>query len=124
MKFVYLLIAYLALLIGFIGVILPGLPAAEFFILAAWAAGKSSPRLHAWMLNHQWIGPPLRDWKHGGVVALHTKLIATCSMLIAAIFLGLKVSHLPSLLFSWAGMTAGAIWLWSRPTKKAVELKP
>ena len=116
MKFIYLLIAYLALAVAFIGVVLPGLPATEFFLLAAWAAGKSSPRLHRWMMNHRLIGPPLRDWKHNGVIRLRTKLIASASMLLAAIFLCLKVAHLPSLIFSLAGMSVGAIWIWSRPS--------
>jgi len=116
MKLVYLAIAYVALVIAFIGVILPGLPATEFFMLAAWAAAKSSPRLHHWMMNHRLIGPPLRDWHHGGVIRLKTKLMASASMLLVATLLMLHVHHLPSLIFSLAGMSCGALWIWSRPS--------
>lgn len=116
MKIVYLAIAYLALAIAFLGILLPGLPTTEFLIIAAWAAAKSSPRLHRWMLNHRLIGPPLNDWNNGQLVRLKTKLIASAMMLLAAIFLSLSVAHLPSLIFTLTGMSLGAIWLWSRPS--------
>lgn len=117
MKYVYLVIAYLALAIAFLGVVLPGLPATEFFLLAAWAAGKGSPRLHRWMINHKMIGPPLKNWQQHGIISVKTKLLASISMLLAAVFLYLKVTHLPSLIFCLAGMSLGILWLWSRPSQ-------
>lgn len=116
MKIIYLAIAWLALGVAFLGVIIPGLPATEFFMLAAWAAGKSSPRLHRWMMNHRLIGPPLQDWKNNGVIRLRTKMLATTSMLIAAVVMVWHINHLPSLIFSIVGMSCGALWIWSRPS--------
>lgn len=121
MKYLYLLIAYIALGIAFLGVLLPGLPATEFFILSAWAAGKSSPKLHQWMMNHKLIGPPLRDWQQGGVVRKETKIIATSMMLLAAIMLAGSINHMPSLIITLLGMSAGALWMWSRPSNTPIE---
>ena len=121
MKLFYLALAYLALGIAFLGILLPGLPATEFLLLAAWAAGKSSPRLHNWMMNHPMIGPPLKDWKHSGVIRLKTKLMASASMLVAAALIVLNIHHLPSVLFCLAGMSCGAWWIWSRPSAAVAE---
>ena len=36
---------------GGVGLVLPGLPATVFFIVAAWAFARSSPRLERWVLD-------------------------------------------------------------------------
>ena len=38
--------------LGIVGVFVPGMPTTVFVILAAWAATRSSPRLHGWLLGH------------------------------------------------------------------------
>lgn len=124
MKFIYLAIAYLALAVAFLGVVIPGLPATEFFMLAAWAAAKSSPRLHHWMMSHRLIGPPLQDWQNGGIIRLRVKLLASLSMALVAILLVWQVNHLPSVIFSLAGMSCGALWIWSRPSVLKVNAEP
>jgi hypothetical protein len=121
MRFVYLGIAYLSLAIAFIGIILPGLPATEFLLIAAWAASKSSPRLHRWMLNHKLIGPPLRDWQDGRIIRYKTKLVASIMMVIAAIIMASHIQHLPSLIISLSGMSLGMIWMWRFPSSLSIE---
>lgn len=70
MRTLFALFGGLALLLGLIGVVLPLLPTTPFVLLSAFCFGKSSPRLHAWLLNHPWCGPVLQDWQtHGGVRA-------------------------------------------------------
>lgn len=100
-----------------LGVILPGLPTTEFVLLAAWAASRSSPRLAAWLERHRLFGPLLRDWKNGGLIARRTKWVASLSMLVALVILLLTVNHLPSVLFAAAGMSCGALFIWTRPEK-------
>ena len=39
-------------ILGFIGVLLPGMPTTVFLILAAWAASKGWPQMDAWLINH------------------------------------------------------------------------
>ena len=50
----------LAVALGGIGVIVPGLPTTVFFIIACVAFSKSSPRLEAWVLGLPRIGPMVR----------------------------------------------------------------
>ncbi|HPU51492.1 MAG TPA: DUF454 family protein, partial [Burkholderiaceae bacterium] len=44
------LLALLCVVLGLIGVILPGLPTVPFLLVAAWAGGRGWPRLEAWLL--------------------------------------------------------------------------
>ena len=71
-----------SLLLGLIGVVLPGLPTTPFILLAAACYAKASPRLHQWLLNHRWFGPMLRDWESDRSLTRRTKTIAVVSMLV------------------------------------------
>jgi uncharacterized protein len=71
-----------SLILGLIGVVLPGLPTTPFVLLAAACYAKASPRLHAWLLNHRWTGPMLRDWESDRSLTRRNKVIAVGSMLL------------------------------------------
>ena len=71
-----------SLILGLIGVVLPGLPTTPFVLLAAACYAKASPRLHAWLLNHRWTGPMLRDWESDRSLTRRNKAIAVGSMLL------------------------------------------
>jgi uncharacterized protein len=71
-----------SLVLGLIGVVLPGLPTTPFVLLAAACYAKASPRLHAWLLNHRWTGPMLRDWESDRSLTRRSKAIAVGSMLL------------------------------------------
>lgn len=75
-----------SLLLGLIGVVLPGLPTTPFVLLAAACYAKASPRLHAWLLNHRLTGPMLRDWEAHRSLTRRTKLISVGSMLVMVSF--------------------------------------
>lgn len=71
-----------ALVLGLIGVVLPGLPTTPFVLLAAACYAKASPRLHTWLLNHRLTGPMLRDWESDRSLTRRSKAIAVGSMLL------------------------------------------
>jgi uncharacterized membrane protein YbaN (DUF454 family) len=113
-RIAYLVLAYLSLGCAVLGVILPGLPATEFVLLAAWASAKSSPRLNRWLHQHRLFGPMLNNWQRGVIVRRH-KLAASLSM---SLCLALLLWHQPPLwllLSATGGMLCGALWIWSRP---------
>lgn len=115
LRWLWLALAYLSLGLAVLGVIIPGLPTTEFVLLAAWAASRGSPRLAAWLENHRIFGSLLRNWRDGGIITRHTKLMASLSMLVALSIMLLTVNHLPSVAFAALGMSVGAAWIWSRP---------
>jgi uncharacterized protein len=114
------LLALGSLLLGLIGVVVPGLPTVPFILLAAFAAGKGWPALEARLLAHHRYGPLIHNWRAFGVVPRSGKIAASLMMLI-------------SLLLGWtSGLTmalkltltlllmAVALWLWLRP-EQAVQ---
>lgn len=77
-----------ALLLGIVGIFLPGLPTTPFVLLAAACFAKASPRLHQWLLNHRVLGPMLRNWETHRSLTLRTKCLAVGSM---TIMIGLSI---------------------------------
>jgi uncharacterized membrane protein YbaN (DUF454 family) len=71
---------WVAVGIGSIGMVLPGLPTTVFFIVAAWCFGKSSPRFERWVLGLPKIGPMVRDHRDGLGMPRRAKVIAIGSM--------------------------------------------
>lgn len=72
----FLLLAYGCAGLAMAGIILPLLPTTPFLLIAAWAAPKGSPQLHAWLYRHHRLGPLLRDWREHRVIPLRAKVAA------------------------------------------------
>lgn len=72
--------------VGGVGIVVPGLPTTVFFIIAAWAFAKSSPRLEAWVLDLRTIGPAVRDYRDGVGMPKQAKVIAA-TMIVAFVSL-------------------------------------
>ncbi|MCY4744415.1 YbaN family protein [Pelomonas sp. UHG3] len=108
-------LALLSVLLGLIGIVLPGLPTVPFLLLAAWAGGKGWPALETWLLNHPRHGPAIRRWRERGTVPRRAKWAATGMMTLSASLLALSAAPLAVKLGTPAVMAAVAIWLWRRP---------
>ena len=62
--------------LGLAGIVLPLVPATPFFLLAAVAFGRSSPRLHWWVLSLPRVGSAIRDYQQGLGLPRRVKLVA------------------------------------------------
>lgn len=80
---VWLVAGVLAVGVGGLGVIIPGLPTTPFFIVAAWCFSRSSPRLEQWVLDLRGIGPLVRDHRSGLGVPRRVKVLAISMMAVA-----------------------------------------
>lgn len=110
-----LALAVVSLVLGIVGIFLPVLPTVPFLLLAAWAAGHSSPRLSHWLESHPRFGPQIMDWRRAGVVRRRAKWSATLLMSIsAASTVWLMHAHWATLVMA-AMMACVLLWLWQRP---------
>ncbi|MCQ9617445.1 YbaN family protein [Paenalcaligenes niemegkensis] len=117
----WLIVAVLSLVLAFIGAILPGLPTTVFVLISAWAAARSSPRFHQWLLNHRLFGPSLQRWEQGRLVSRRGKWTALCSMTVCAAILLWTNTPLWAAGLAITCMLCVLVWLWSRPESVKCE---
>lgn len=115
MRIFWLLSGFMAVGLGFIGIILPLLPTVPFLLLAAFCFARSSERFHIWLVEHPTLGPPITDWQSTGAIRRNAKWMATASIAAAfgmSVFLGLKFWVLGVQAIVLACVL---IFIWSRP---------
>ncbi len=102
----YLVLGWIFVGIGVIGLFLPLMPTVPFLLVAAFCFERGSPKLHQWLIEHPRLGPPLNDWRRNRVIRWPAKILAT---------VGLTVSLSYTCFFSdrpdWVKWTVGAIGL-------------
>lgn len=79
---ILIIIGWLAVVLGTLGVVLPLLPTTPFILLAAWCFARSSPRFHHWLLYRSWFGGYLRHWQKHRAMPLGAKPRAIAFILI------------------------------------------
>jgi uncharacterized membrane protein YbaN (DUF454 family) len=79
---------------AWLGIILPGLPATPFLMLASYFFVRSSPRLHRWLHRSPVFGKLLHDWETQRGIRRSVKLTASV-MVVAAVTLSITLTSLP-----------------------------
>jgi hypothetical protein len=108
-------LAVLCVVLGLIGVVVPGLPTVPFLLVAAWAGGKGWPALERWLLQHPRHGPAIRRWRDHGAVPRRAKWIASATMVVSVALIAISAAHVALKLGMFAFLAAVALWLWRRP---------
>ena len=108
-------LALMALLLGLVGVFVPGLPTVPFLILAAWAGGHGWPALEQWLLRHPEFGPPIQRWRDRRAVPRRAKWMASAVMLLSAGLIALSAAPMPAKIGVPVLLAGVAAWLWRRP---------
>jgi uncharacterized membrane protein YbaN (DUF454 family) len=80
MRVFYLILGILSVLLAGLGVLLPGLPATPFLLLASFSFARSSKRMHDWLINNSIFGPILQDFLDRKGIRLHIKVISIALM--------------------------------------------
>lgn len=118
-------IGWLAVGLGMVGIVVPGLPTTGFFVLAAGCFARSSPRFERWVLDLPKVGPLVRDYRAGMGMPRRAKVIAIGMMLVACTISSLAIG---SAVVAAVVLGAGAVgtWFvgWQVPTRELVLAGP
>lgn len=114
LRWLYIVLAWLCILIAIIGIFIPGLPPFDFLLLASFFAAKGSPRLSRWFQENRYIGPLLKEWQQHRRIPRKAKVLSTLSMTFAATIIIWKIPH-PWLVAVLIGsMLCVLIWMWRK----------
>lgn len=109
----------LALGLGLIGVVLPGLPTTPFVLLAAACFARASPRLHCWLTQHRFLGPMVRDWEAHRSLPLRVKWIAISMMGAMVLLSAWQLGGRPWLQGTVLALGLVGAWVvWRIPTRR------
>lgn len=102
--------------LGVVGILVPLLPTTPFLILAAYLFSRGSRRMHDWLVNHRFLGPPIRDWRAHRAVSTQAKIWAVTA--IAMLMILSLVLEVPQWALVIEGVILGsvALFLITRPT--------
>ncbi len=81
MRYVYLSIGFLCLTVGFVGIVVPGIPTTPLILAAAWAFARSSKRLELWLLKHHLFGPLIVNWRDYRGISRKSKITSIVAIL-------------------------------------------
>lgn len=118
-KYMFLLLGWVSLGLGVIGILLPLLPTTPFVILAAYFFNRGSDKIHLWLLNTKYFGLMIKDWEQSKVIRLKAKIFATATIipLFAYSLIFVKVFIWIKVIVALIGLGV-LIFIWSRPSKK------
>ena len=79
-KIFYAFLGTLSLILGVIGIFVPGLPTTPFLLLTAGLYMKSSERLYKLLISNKYLGPYILDFQKNRGMTKRTKLHAMGTM--------------------------------------------
>lgn len=76
MKLLYIILGFISLGVGILGIFLPLLPTTPFLLLSAYLFARSSERWYRWLLNHHVFGAFIRSYREDKSIPLKMKIVA------------------------------------------------
>lgn len=80
LRYLFILAGSIAVVLGTIGIVVPGLPTTPFVLLASWCFYKSSTRLQAWLLQ-SFLGKYIIDYQQKGGITTRKRIYIVLLML-------------------------------------------
>lgn len=75
MSHLYVVLGFLCVTMGTIGIFLPILPTTPFLLLAAWLFLKANSRWRNWLLSHPRLGPFVSNYIKYKAIPLRSKVL-------------------------------------------------
>ena len=85
-KTVILVIGFICLALGILGIVVPLLPTTPFLLLAAACFVRASDRLYQWLINHKLFGLYIRNYREHRAISLKIKISSIALLWITILF--------------------------------------
>jgi uncharacterized membrane protein YbaN (DUF454 family) len=79
-KILLVTLGTISLILGLIGIVVPGLPTTAFLLLTAWLYVRSSERLYQRLISNKYLGPYIMDFQTKKGMTKRTKVHAIGTM--------------------------------------------
>jgi uncharacterized protein len=114
---------WVAVGLGAIGIVVPGLPTTVFFIIAAGCFGRSSPRFERWVLDLPRIGPMVRSYREGLGMPRRAKVAALAMMWVAILISAVLLRDRPVIVVVviGLGLVGSGYIMWRVPTREHLD---
>lgn len=86
LKVILMIVGWLSVTLGVIGIFLPVLPTTPFLLLAAWCFMRTSPRFYNWLISHPKLGKYLVYYLEGKGIPLKAKVYSIVLMAMGMSF--------------------------------------
>ena len=93
-RLVLIILGWVCVSLGFVGIFVPGIPTTIFLIIALWAFTKTSKKLRNWLLHHKRFGPILSNWQEHKVVPRRAKILMVTFMILSVILFHYSLQNL------------------------------
>ena len=82
----WLTLGFISMVLGLIGIPVPGLPTTPFMILAAACFAKSSQRFYDWIINNRLFGSHVKNYREGNGIPKRSKPTILATMWVFVLF--------------------------------------
>jgi uncharacterized membrane protein YbaN (DUF454 family) len=108
----------LALVLGVIGVFLPGLPTTPFVLVAAACYARASEPFYRWLIANPTFGPLIIEWRRHHSIPYRIKVVAITAMSLTICASIWTLSAMPwlQILLAVSGLST-SVWLWRIPSR-------
>ena len=98
-KAFWLTLGVLLVGVAYLGVLIPGLPWSTPILGATFCFAKSSPRFHAWIMNHPKFGPFIKNWSTYRVYPTAAKYLMVVVMASSLVVFFLTVANVKATIY-------------------------
>lgn len=81
-KGIFIILGIISLILGIIGIFIPGLPTTPFLLLSASLFIKSSAKLYNWLIRNKFLGTYISDYYNNKGLSKLTKIFSVSLMWI------------------------------------------
>lgn len=86
MRFFYVLLGTLSLVMGIIGIFLPVLPTTPLILLTAYCYYRGSERLYDWLMGHPYFGRHIKNFRENRVIPRKVKAYILVMLWVSLLF--------------------------------------